>query len=138
MSGEDALRILETASTLPEEQAAMEAAVSAADKPLSSSAPGPAFEGWALAELPISTGLPRPLLAAVPPCAQPRMAACGWLDLDAANALETALLIFKGVSSFPDFAVGAAATSDIVKGVSSHAAAISLSEGMQGKEALAL
>merc|ERR1711920_706174 len=103
----------------------------------SPSAPGDAMEGWALAELPVSTGLPRPLLAAVPPGARPRMAACGWLDVAAADAMDVALLIFKGVGCFQDFAVEAAATSDVVKAVSAPAAALSLEEGMKGTEALA-
>eukprot|EP00928_Gymnodinium_smaydae_P036819 TRINITY_DN25680_c0_g1_i1.p1 TRINITY_DN25680_c0_g1~~TRINITY_DN25680_c0_g1_i1.p1 ORF type:complete len:230 (+),score=43.56 TRINITY_DN25680_c0_g1_i1:49-738(+) len=133
MPGADALHLLESAETLEEEKASVLRSEEAAGADTSSV---PNFSGWTTAELPVSCGLPKPLLVAVPPGEQPRMAACGWVDLATAEQLDVALAVFKGVAKFSDFVDEAAATSNVVKAVSPAAVKLSVTEGMLGGEAL--
>lgn len=133
MLGEEALRILETAPATEEETAAAQETSKASASPC---AGHKAFDGWTLAELPVSSGIPKPLLVAVPPGGEPRMAACGWVEPKTADALNVSLLVYKGVSSFQDFVVEGAATSNVVKVASKSAEELGISEGASGEDPL--
>jgi uncharacterized protein YunC (DUF1805 family) len=141
MSGEEALKILELTPATDAEKAA---GSTPSGKPRSwldnlLATPLPShkvFDGWTVAELGVNTGLPKPLLVAVPPGGHPRMAACGWVDPATADALGVSLLVYKGVGSLQDFAVEAAPTSNVVKVASKSAQQLGFWSGAWGEDAL--
>jgi uncharacterized protein YunC (DUF1805 family) len=140
MNGEEALKILESTPATDAEKAAGGSSAKPSswlDNLLATPLPSHnVFDGWTVAELGESTGLPKPLLVAVPPGGQPRMAACGWVDPATADALGVSLLVYKGVGSLQDFVVEAGPTSNVVKVASKAAQDLGLSEGAAGEGAL--